>query len=708
MIILERLSFLSRLALVLFLFLCLVSPGYAATDREVTLQWDHSIDYPYIDYYRVYYSRSPGGHASPLTEEDRASYYRRQGAASAVEIDNEGGNIFIQIPKDETQITLIFEPDNSKDYYFVVTAVDTRGLEGVPTPELSIRNLKIVREGGGAGRVTIAGPTSQYCIMDCSKEYTAGTALTLTAAPDPGYQFIKWDGACSAADTAVTCNLTMDTAKNVRAKFLPRLNVEKTGIGSGTVTGSPPGVGSNINCGTSCSSPFEITDAVTLTPSPAAGNVFTGWDVACTGTGPCIVTMNEAKTVQAEFRPLRRLTVTKAGTGRGKVTSSPGVNSEINCDTGCASANADYAHGASVTLTADPNDGYAFAGWSGGCVGAGLTCMVTMDAAKSVTATFAQARTLTIQQTSGGGGTITGSASGISCGTTDCTFAVPVNTTVTLTAAPDPGYAFIEWLGDFTSATGPTCVVTMSAPKTVTARFLPLLTVVRDGTGTGTVTGSPAGVGASINCGTSCSAPFNVAPSVTLTAAPAPGSDFVAWGGACSGTGLQCTLTMSVPRSVTATFTSLRRLSVVKAGTGRGSVTASPDGIGSVIDCGTGCSSDWADYESDAAVTLTAAPDALSAPGNLFMGWSGGCVGTALTCVVTMNAVKSVTAAFLPIMAGDINLNGAVNLADAILIFQALSRTLPAGIHIIADADSDGKLGLADAIYILQKAAVLR
>jgi len=107
--------------------------------------------------------------------EDLASKYRRQGAASAVEIDNEGGNIFIQIPKDETQITLIFEPDNSKDYYFVVTAVDTRDLEGVPTPELSIRNLKIVREGGGAGKITITGPTpAADCIADCSKESKPG------------------------------------------------------------------------------------------------------------------------------------------------------------------------------------------------------------------------------------------------------------------------------------------------------------------------------------------------------------------------------------------------------------------------------------------------------------------------------------------------------------------------------------------------------
>ena len=41
-----------------------------------------------------------------------------------------------------------------------------------------------------------------------------------------------------------------------------------------------------------------------------------------------------------------------------------------------------------MTLTATPDSGSHFAGWSGGCTSQALTCMVTMNAAKSVTATF--------------------------------------------------------------------------------------------------------------------------------------------------------------------------------------------------------------------------------------------------------------------------------------------------------------------------------
>jgi hypothetical protein len=75
------------------------------------------------------------------------------------------------------------------------------------------------------------------------------------------------------------------------------------------------------------------------------------------------------------------LTVAKSGTGNGTVTSLPG----INCPSDCSEI---YASGTSVTLTATPAGGSFFAGWSGsGCSGTG-TCTVTMDAVKSVTATF--------------------------------------------------------------------------------------------------------------------------------------------------------------------------------------------------------------------------------------------------------------------------------------------------------------------------------
>lgn len=67
------------------------------------------------------------------------------------------------------------------------------------------------------------------------------------------------------------------------------------------------------------------------------------------------------------------LTITKAGTGTGTVTASP---------TGPS-----YPAGTVVTLTQVPASGSYFAGWTQACVSMG-SCVVTMDASKSVTATF--------------------------------------------------------------------------------------------------------------------------------------------------------------------------------------------------------------------------------------------------------------------------------------------------------------------------------
>jgi len=77
------------------------------------------------------------------------------------------------------------------------------------------------------------------------------------------------------------------------------------------------------------------------------------------------------------------------------------------------------------------------------------------------------------------------------------------------------------------------------------------LTVIKPGSGGGTVTSSPSG----INCGATCVESFPVNTSVTLTATPDAGSIFSSWAGeGCSGTG-NCVLSMTTSRSVSATFT---------------------------------------------------------------------------------------------------------------------------------------------------------
>jgi PKD repeat protein len=77
------------------------------------------------------------------------------------------------------------------------------------------------------------------------------------------------------------------------------------------------------------------------------------------------------------------------------------------------------------------------------------------------------------------------------------------------------------------------------------------LTITKDGTGSGTVTSSPTG----IDCGSTCSYPFDDATHVNISAAAADGSVFDSWsGGVCSGNSSPCSVVMDEDKSVTATF----------------------------------------------------------------------------------------------------------------------------------------------------------
>jgi hypothetical protein len=243
------------------------------------------------------------------------------------------------------------------------------------------------------------------------------------------------------------------------------------------------------------------------------------------------------------------LTVTPGGTGTGSITG-PG----INCPGDCTQT---YQAGDVVTLTEAPGSGSTFTGWGGGActVGPPETCQVTMDAPKSVTASFAadpNARALDVSVA--GSGTVTSAPAGINCPTT-CHALFADNQSVTLTATPTGGSAFGSWTGCPTSPVGNTCTMTMNQAQNVSASFTPprTLTVSKVGTGFGTITSSPAG----ISCPGDCSEAFDENTMVTLTATPNGASTFDGWVPGtfgCSGTGATCQVTMNTDKSGGASF----------------------------------------------------------------------------------------------------------------------------------------------------------
>jgi Divergent InlB B-repeat domain/Beta-propeller repeat len=158
------------------------------------------------------------------------------------------------------------------------------------------------------------------------------------------------------------------------------LLVTLAGTGGGTVTSSPAGI-SCPGVGT-CSASFPHPTTVTLTATPNANSVFTGWSGGgCSGTGTCQVTLSSNQFVTATFTAVRA-NVSVTVVGSGTVTSSP---AGINCPTTCL---ATFPVGTKVTLTATAAKGFNFTGWSGGgCSGTG-TCSMTLNSDQAVTATF--------------------------------------------------------------------------------------------------------------------------------------------------------------------------------------------------------------------------------------------------------------------------------------------------------------------------------
>jgi hypothetical protein len=152
-------------------------------------------------------------------------------------------------------------------------------------------------------------------ITSCG-ECTAPCALLLAAQatePDGDELRYSWSGCASGDLTTATCVLDQPgpatatvtvsdgrggtATASVTLQGAASLSVTKDGDGTGTVRSAPPG----IECGTQCNSAYAFGTNVTLTPVPGAGSTFAGWSGACTGTGPCTLTMDGAKAVTARF-----------------------------------------------------------------------------------------------------------------------------------------------------------------------------------------------------------------------------------------------------------------------------------------------------------------------------------------------------------------------------------------------------------------------
>jgi uncharacterized repeat protein (TIGR02543 family) len=410
--------------------------------------------------------------------------------------------------------------------------------------------ITVMTVGGGSGGI-VSSPGGINCGVSCTGRFPAGRTIMLTATPFALSGFGGWTGGCTGTDP--TCTVVVDGDKTATARFEPTgytLTVMTQGLGSGQVRSDPAGIvcGRGLTPGSMCSAAYMIDQMVTLTVMPRAGSTFGGWSGPCSGTNTtCLVTMNQSRTVGARFdTQTYPLTVTRAGTGIGLVSSSP---SGIDCGATCMS---DFVEDDVVTLTASAAPSSTFVAWSGDCTGS-AGCTVTMDQARNVNVTF-DGISYPVMVTKNGTGTgrVVSSPGGIDCGATCSSVFAPGP--LTLTAMPDPVNNFVAWGGACAAAaSNPTCMLNLSGPANVSAQFdIGMVSLAVSVTGNGAITSNPAG----IDCGATCMASYSGGTAVTLTAA-AQGTDvFGGWGGACGFANLNptCMLTLNANASVNAVF----------------------------------------------------------------------------------------------------------------------------------------------------------
>ncbi|WP_298767444.1 T9SS type A sorting domain-containing protein [uncultured Polaribacter sp.] len=376
---------------------------------------------------------------------------------------------------------------------------------------------------------------------------------------------------------------------------------------NGSVSANPTPVNGTYDDGT----------VVTLTATPDAGYKFVGWSGDATGTtNPLNITMDANKSVTALFSRIQRtLTITATN---GSVSTNP------------SPVNGTYDDGTVVTLTATPDAGYQFDGWSGDVTGTTNPLDITMDADKSVTALFSRIqRTLTITATNG---TVSTNPSPVN-GTYDD------GTVVTLTATPDAGYQFDGFRDDISGANlllnsgnRLSTTITLNADKSVTALFSRIQRSLTITATNGSVSTNPSPVNGTYDDGTV----------VTLIATPDAGYQFDGFRDDISGANLllnsgnrlSTTITLNADKSVTALFSRIQRSLTITAK--NGSVSTNPNPVNGTYDDGT-------------VVTLTATPNA----GFALVNWTidgatldNSTSGPATSITVTMNADKTVAAVF--------------------------------------------------------------
>ena len=404
--------------------------------------------------------------------------------------------------------------------------------------------------------------------------FSYGSLASISATPDPGYSFAGWSGSGVTDPNSPSTTVLIDQERSVSATFSINQYTLHVLAGSG---GQVSGDGN-----------FSYGSLASISATPDPGYSFAGWSgsgVTDPNSPSTTVLIDQERSVSATFSINQYTLHVLAGSG------------------GQVSGDGNFSYGSLASISAIPDPGYSFAGWSG----SGVTdpnspsTTVLIDQERSVSATFS-INQYTLHVLAGSGGQVSG----------DGNFSY--GSLASISATPDPGYSFVGWSGSgVTDPNSPSTTVLIDQERSVSATFSINQYTLHVLAGSG---GQVSGDGN-----------FSYGSLASISATPDPGYSFVGWSGAgvTDPNSPSTTVLIDQERSVSATFSINQYTLHVLAGSG-GQVSG--DG----------------NFSYGSLASISATPD----PGYSFAGWSGSGVTdpNSPSTTVLIDQERSVSATF--------------------------------------------------------------
>ena len=339
-----------------------------------------------------------------------------------------------------------FDGDNTATVYYLP------GMAGWPTPPSPWACRPTALLGGHT--IIVSASPGGGGVVNGGGAFAAGSTQTVTATANSGFAFVNWTENGSVVSTTTSYTFTLNSDRNLVANF-----TATSANHTITVSASPVGGGVVGGGGT-----FATGSTRTVTATTNSGFAFVNWteNGGVVSTTPSYTfTLNSDRNLVANFTtaPASHTVTVSASRGAGGTTSGGGTAPGGGNVTGGGT----FSTGSTQTVTATADSGFIFVNWteSGAVVSTSARYTFTVNSDRNLVANFIPANpTVTVSASSPASGSVSGGG----------TFAA--GSTLTVTATPNGGFAFVNWTENGTVVrTAASYTFTLNGDRALVANF---------------------------------------------------------------------------------------------------------------------------------------------------------------------------------------------------------------------------------------------